>query len=70
MSQEKTSNPLVPISIVVAIPVLACLIIMLTDEGIERSLLWAAIKTGIILIVLGGALSFGVSRLSERNGSR
>ncbi|KMO31688.1 hypothetical protein ACQVP2_02040 [Methylobacterium aquaticum] len=70
MSPEKTSNPLVPISIVVAIPVLACLIIMLTDEGIERSLLWAAIKTGIILIVLGGAISFGVSRLAERNGSR
>jgi hypothetical protein len=70
MSQEKTSNPLVPIAIVVSIPVIVCLIIMLTDEGIERSLLWAAIKTGIILIVLGGALSFGASKLAERNTQR
>ncbi|GJD66136.1 hypothetical protein [Methylobacterium frigidaeris] len=70
MSQEKTSNPLVPIAVVVAIPVIVCLILMLTDEGIERSLLWAAIKTGIILTVLGGAISFGVSRLAERNTSR
>ncbi|KMO17243.1 hypothetical protein [Methylobacterium platani] len=70
MSQEKTSNPLVPIAAVVSIPVIVCLVLMLTDEGIERSLLWAAIKTGIILIVIGGALSFGVSRLAERNTQR
>lgn len=70
MSQEKTTNPLVPMAIVVSIPVLVCLIIMLTDQGIERSLLWAAIKTGIILIVLGGAISFGVSRLAEKNTQR
>ncbi|TGD95970.1 hypothetical protein [Methylobacterium nonmethylotrophicum] len=70
MSQEKPSNPLVPIAIVVAIPVVVCLILMLTDEGIERSLLWSAIKTGIILTVIGGALSFGASRLAERNTQR
>ncbi|TNC14064.1 hypothetical protein FF100_07695 [Methylobacterium terricola] len=70
MSQDKPSNPLVPIAAVVSIPVLVCLIIMLTDQGIERSLLWAAIKTGIILIVIGGAISFGVSRLAERNTPR
>ncbi|KMO32637.1 hypothetical protein VQ02_23255 [Methylobacterium variabile] len=70
MSQETPSNPLVPIAIVVAIPVLVCLLLMLTDPGIERSLLWSSIKTGIILIVLGGAISFGVSRLAERNTPR
>ncbi len=59
-----------PIAAVVSIPVIVCLVLMLTDEGIERSLLWAAIKTGIILIVIGGALSFGVSRLAERNTQR
>ncbi|MFE1599118.1 hypothetical protein [Methylobacterium sp. ID0610] len=65
---EKTTNPLLPIGIVVSLPVLACLVLMLTDEGIERSLLWAAVKIGILLIVIGGALSFGVSRLAAKNG--
>ncbi|RVU19322.1 hypothetical protein [Methylobacterium oryzihabitans] len=63
---DKPSNPLIPIGIVVSLPVLACLLIMLTDDGIERSLLWAAVKVGLLLIVIGGALSFGVSRLAER----
>ncbi|MGY2051122.1 hypothetical protein [Methylobacterium sp. JK268] len=64
---EKTTNPLIPIGIVVSLPVLVCLILMLTDEGIERSLLWAAIKVGIVLILLGGALSYGASRLAAKS---
>ncbi|GJD47890.1 hypothetical protein OPKNFCMD_0602 [Methylobacterium crusticola] len=67
MSQETPTNPLVPIAIVVSIPVLVCLIIMLTDAGIERSLLWSAIKVGVVLTLIGGALSFGASRLAARN---
>ncbi|ACA19233.1 conserved hypothetical protein [Methylobacterium sp. 4-46] len=64
---EKSTNPLIPIGIVVSLPVLACLLIMLTDEGVNRSLLWAAVKVGILLIVLGGALSYGASRLAAKS---
>ncbi|ACL56666.1 hypothetical protein [Methylobacterium nodulans] len=65
---EKTTNPLIPIGIVVLLPVIACLVLMLVDEGIERSLLWAAVRVGILLIVIGGALSFGASRLAAKSG--
>ncbi len=65
---EKTSNPLIPIAIVVSLPVLVCVILLLTDQGIERSLFWAAIKIGIVLTVIGGALSFVASRLAEKTG--
>lgn len=65
---EKTTNPLLPIAIVVSLPVLACLVLMVTDQGIERALLWSAIKIGLVLIVIGGALSFAASRLAEKSG--
>lgn len=56
-----------PLVIVLALPVLACLLLMLVEPGINRSLLYSAIKVGAVLIVIGGALSFAASRLAARS---
>jgi protein-S-isoprenylcysteine O-methyltransferase Ste14 len=58
-----------PLAIVLALPVLACVLIMLIEPGINRSLFVAAIKTGVILVVVGGALCFVASRLAARSDS-
>jgi protein-S-isoprenylcysteine O-methyltransferase Ste14 len=58
-----------PLVIVLALPVLACVLLMLIEPGINRSLFFSAIKTGIILVVVGGALCFVASRLAARSDS-
>jgi hypothetical protein len=58
-----------PLVIVLALPVLACLVLMLVEPGINRSMLYSAVKTGVILIVIGGALSFVASKLAARSDS-
>ena len=55
-----------PLVIVLALPVLACLLLMLVEPGINRSLLFSAVKVGAILIVVGGGLCFAASRLAAR----
>ena len=69
MSDQSDSSSPLPLLIVLALPVLACLAILFFDEGIERSLFYAAIKVGSILVVIGGALSFIASRLAARSSS-
>ena len=66
MSDHRPLNPLVPLLCVVSLPALACVLLMLTDPGIERSLFYSAIKNGIVLVVVGGAISFVASRLADR----
>jgi hypothetical protein len=58
-----------PLVIVLSLPVLACLLLMLVEPGINRSLLFSAVKTGVILIVIGGALCFAASKLAARGDS-
>ena len=56
-----------PLVIVLALPVLACVLLMVVEPGINRALFWSAVKTGAILVVVGGALSFVASRLAARS---
>lgn len=58
-----------PLVIVLALPVLACLLLMIVEPGVNRTLLFSAVKVGVILIVVGGGLCFVASRLAARNGS-
>lgn len=67
MSDHHDLNPLVPLAIVVSLPVLACLLLMFTDPGIERSLFYSAVKNGIVLVLVGGAASFIASMLAARS---
>lgn len=60
-------NPLVPLSILFLLPLTAIGLVLYTDTGIEPSLFWAAVKTTVILVVIGGAISFAASKLSERS---
>lgn len=55
-----------PLLIVLALPVLACLILMLVEPGLNRSMLYSAIKSGVVLVVIGCALSFAASKLADR----
>lgn len=64
MTSDRTSY--LPLLIVLALPFLVCLILMLVEPGINRSLLTDAIKVGAVLVVIGGALSFAVSRIYSR----
>jgi Sec-independent protein secretion pathway component TatC len=67
MSDNHDLNPLVPLAIVVALPVIACLLIMFVDPGINRSLFTSAVKNGIILVLVGGAASYVASMLAARS---
>ena len=58
-----------PLVIVLALPVLACVLLMLVEPGINRSLFLSAVKVGAVLVVIGGALSFVASRLAARSDS-
>lgn len=58
-----------PLAIVLALPVLTCLLLMLVEPGLNRSLLWSSIKVGVVLVAIGGALSFVASRLAARSDS-
>lgn len=55
-----------PLLIVLALPVLACLVLMIVEPGIERALFYSAVKIGLVLVVLGIGLSFVASRLAGR----
>lgn len=55
-----------PLLIVLSLPVLACLVLMIVEPGIERALLYSAVKVGAVLVVLGIGLSFVASRLAGR----
>lgn len=59
-------NPLVPLSILFLLPLGAIAAVLYTDGGIAPDLTYAALKTAGILIVLGAAISFGVSRFADR----
>ncbi len=69
MSDNHDLNPLVPLAIVVSLPVLACLLLMYVDPGINRSLFTSAVKNGIILVLVGGAVSYVASMLAARSKS-
>ncbi len=66
---EFRMNPLVPLSILFLLPLSAIAAVLYTDEGVAPDLGYAAIKAAVILIVLGGALSFAASRFAERSDS-
>ena len=67
MREHKHLNPLVPLCCVLVLPALACLAILFVEPGINRSLFYAAVKTGIVLIAVGGAMSFVASWLAARS---
>lgn len=60
-------NPLVPLSILFLLPLTAIGLVLYTDTGIEPALFYAAVKAAVILVVIGGAISFAASRLAERS---
>lgn len=59
-------NPLVPLFILVSLPIAAISLVLYTDTGIEPALVWASLKTFVILGLVAVALSVGASRLAER----
>lgn len=60
-------NPLMPFLILLLLPLAVIGAVLFTDQGIESALIYSSIKVGLVLFVLGGALSFVASRLSERS---
>ena len=62
-------NPLVPLGILFLLPLTAIGLVLYTDTGIMPSLFWAAVKTAIILVVVGGAISFAASKLAEKSSN-
>lgn len=63
---EFRMNPLVPLSILFLLPLAAIGAVLYTDVGILPALFYAAVKVAAILIVVGAAISFAASRLSDR----
>lgn len=59
-------NPLVPLGILFLLPLAAIGLVLYTDTGISPDLFYAAVKTAVILVVIGGAISFAASKLAER----
>jgi hypothetical protein len=60
-------NPLVPLGILFLLPLTAIGLVLYTDTGISPDLFYAAVKTSVILVVVGGAISFAASKLAERS---
>ncbi len=60
-------NPLVPLGILFLLPLTAIGLVLYTDTGIEPALFYSAVKTTVILVVVGGAISFAASKLAERS---
>jgi hypothetical protein len=56
--------------VILALPFLACLLILFAVPGIERALLLDGLKVGALLIAAGVALSFGASALAARSEER
>lgn len=59
-------NPLVPLSILFLLPLTAIGLVLGTDAGVKPDLAIVALKVAAIIIVIGAALSFAASKLSER----
>lgn len=65
MPHDLTPNDLrsyLPLLIVLSLPVLACLAILFLEPGVNRSLFYDAVKTGVVLVIAAGILSYGASR--------
>lgn len=62
-------RPYIPLLVVLALPFLACLLILLVEPGIERALLYSGVKVGVVLVVIAGALSFAASHFAGRGES-
>ena len=60
-------TPLVPLGILFLLPLTAIAAILYVDSGIEPALFWSAVKTGTIIVGIGGLISFAASRLAERS---
>ncbi|MDR7038701.1 MULTISPECIES: hypothetical protein [Methylobacterium] len=63
------NSPLTPLFILVLLPIAAIGLVLYTDTGIEPALIYASIKTFVILGIIGAALSFAASRLADRSNS-
>lgn len=60
-------NPLVPLGILFLLPLTAIGLVLVLDEGIAPELFYSAVKTTLILAVIGGGISFAASRLAQRS---
>lgn len=62
-------NPLVPLGILFLLPITAIAAVLYTDSGINPDLGYAAVKTAVILTVVGAVISFAASKLAERSSN-
>ena len=60
-------NPLVPLGILFLLPLTAIGLVLYTDAGIEPRLFYSAVKTTIILVAVGGLISYAAAKLAERS---
>lgn len=63
---DSTARDLLPLIIALALPLFICLVVLVSEPGLERSFLFASIKVGVILVALGLAISFVAHRLAGR----
>ncbi len=63
MTTQRTD--FLPIVILVTLPFLACVVLVMTNPGVNNSLLTAGVKVALALAALAGVLSFLASRFGR-----